>query len=107
MNRFLAIPSCSRPMIWQRLGLLGALLLPGAVVLAEGGNLADGRTPKKTQSASDAAAQPQPGKKADQKKKPGKTTFEDSGETPAERAARLKRECKGRPNAGACTGYAQ
>jgi hypothetical protein len=30
-----------------------------------------------------------------------------SAETPAERAARLKRECKGLPNAGACTGYAQ
>ncbi len=29
-----------------------------------------------------------------------------SGETPSERAARLKRECKGLPNAGACTGYA-
>lgn len=28
-----------------------------------------------------------------------------SGETPAERSARLKRECKGRPNAGACTGH--
>lgn len=28
-----------------------------------------------------------------------------SGETKAERSARLKRECKGRPNAGACTGY--
>lgn len=30
-----------------------------------------------------------------------------SGETPSQRAARLKRECKGLPNAGACTGYAQ
>lgn len=29
-----------------------------------------------------------------------------SGETPAQRDARLKRECKGRPNAGACLGYA-
>lgn len=28
-----------------------------------------------------------------------------SGETTAERQARLRRECKGRPNAGACTGY--
>lgn len=34
----------------------------------------------------------------------GKTTR--SGETTAERAARLKRECKGLPNAGACLGYA-
>ena len=30
-----------------------------------------------------------------------------SGETPAERSARLKRECKGRPDAGACSGYTQ
>lgn len=28
-----------------------------------------------------------------------------SGESPAARSARLRRECKGRPNAGACTGY--
>ncbi len=28
-----------------------------------------------------------------------------SGESRAERSARLRRECKGRPNAGACTGY--
>lgn len=29
-----------------------------------------------------------------------------SGETAAERDRRLQRECKGRPNAGACLGYA-
>lgn len=28
-----------------------------------------------------------------------------SSESTAERQARLRRECKGRPNAGACTGY--
>lgn len=28
-----------------------------------------------------------------------------SGESASERSARLRRECKGRPNAGACTGY--
>ncbi|MEN9889429.1 MAG: hypothetical protein RL559_1466 [Pseudomonadota bacterium] len=28
------------------------------------------------------------------------------GETPQERDKRLLRECKGRPNAGACEGYA-
>lgn len=27
------------------------------------------------------------------------------GETPKERERRLRRECKGRPNAGACSGY--
>lgn len=30
-----------------------------------------------------------------------------SAETPAERDKRLRRECKGRPNAGACLGYAR
>jgi hypothetical protein len=28
------------------------------------------------------------------------------GETPYDRERRLKRECKGRPNAGACSGHA-
>lgn len=49
--------------------------------------------------------------KADQprKKKPSQSVSVQPGsaETPSERAARLKRECKGLPNAGACTGYAQ
>lgn len=40
------------------------------------------------------------------KSKGGNTRFErGSEETVAERSARLKRECKGRVNAGACAGY--
>lgn len=47
------------------------------------------------------------------RKKPGKQASGSrsvvlpggSGESPSARSARLKRECKGRPNAGACTGY--
>lgn len=36
-----------------------------------------------------------------------RVTFDKgSGETTAERDRRLRRECKGRPNAGACLGYA-
>lgn len=36
----------------------------------------------------------------------GKVKFmQGSGETPAERTARLKRECKGAVDAGACSGY--
>ncbi|WP_411877372.1 hypothetical protein [Polaromonas sp. YR568] len=36
----------------------------------------------------------------------GKVTFiQGSGETPAQRTARLKRECKGAVDAGVCTGY--
>lgn len=39
-------------------------------------------------------------------KKPGKVKMENgSGESTAERDRRLMRECKGRPNAGACSGY--
>jgi hypothetical protein len=39
---------------------------------------------------------------------PGKVTFHKapSEESRAERAQRLKRECKGRPDAGACLGFA-
>lgn len=38
---------------------------------------------------------------------PGKVTFVQapSHETPATRNQRLKRECKGRPNAGMCLGH--
>ena len=40
------------------------------------------------------------------KKKSTKVKFDKgSGETTAERDRRMQRECKGRPNAGACLGY--
>jgi hypothetical protein len=41
------------------------------------------------------------------KKRPAKVTFIEapSSESPAARKKRLKRECKGRPNAGACLGH--
>lgn len=40
-------------------------------------------------------------------KLPAKVSFIDapSSEKPADRKKRLQRECKGRPNAGACLGY--
>jgi hypothetical protein len=40
-------------------------------------------------------------------KRPNKIVFLDapSAESPAAREKRLRRECKGRPNAGACLGY--
>jgi hypothetical protein len=45
-------------------------------------------------------------KKASSVKKQGSTKFlPGSQETRKERSERLKRECKGRVNAGACTGY--
>ncbi|MBS0404252.1 MAG: hypothetical protein JSS18_17455 [Proteobacteria bacterium] len=43
--------------------------------------------------------------------KPSPRTTYANGDTPAERQrnedARLRRECRGRPNSGACLGYAQ
>ncbi len=41
------------------------------------------------------------------RKAPSKVTFQKapSEESPQARAQRLKRECKGRPNAGMCAGY--
>ncbi|OSZ63426.1 hypothetical protein [Hydrogenophaga sp. IBVHS2] len=43
------------------------------------------------------------------KKKPSRVTFvkSGSGETASERERRLIRECRGRPDAGACLGYAR
>ena len=65
--------------------LLGALALPGSTAFA------DSATPSDTGG----------------KKVPTKVTFINapSSETPAAREKRLRRECKGRPNAGACLGY--
>jgi hypothetical protein len=59
-------------------------------------------------TAADPDAKTQPKAKAEKKQKP--PTLKPiapggSGETVAERRARLQRECKGRPNAGACTGH--
>lgn len=36
-----------------------------------------------------------------------KAKSQGSGETPTQREARLLRECQGRPNGGACLGYAK
>ena len=43
------------------------------------------------------------------KKRPARAIFikSPSNESPAARQRRLKRECKGRPNAGACLGFAR
>ncbi|MBL0920141.1 MAG: hypothetical protein IBJ14_15665 [Hydrogenophaga sp.] len=52
--------------------------------------------------ATAAAAEPPPARKP-----PAKVTFHKapSEESAAAREKRLKRECKGRPNAGACLGH--
>ena len=47
-----------------------------------------------------------PTKKPKQPKAPKPPTDKGSAESKAERDKRLIRECRGRPNAGACEGYA-
>ena len=57
-----------------------------------------------------SAPAPNPAKPAKAKKKSTKTNTvkyeKGSAESTSERDRRLYRECKGRPNAGACMGYA-
>jgi hypothetical protein len=103
MNRLLAIPNFSDRPTGRRLGLFGVLLLSGAAVLAQSPSSSEGRKSR----PADAASPQESNKKSSQKSTAPKVLPSGSGETPAERAARLKRECKGLPNAGACTGYAQ
>ncbi|MGS5089944.1 hypothetical protein ACVC7V_25970 [Hydrogenophaga sp. A37] len=58
-----------------------------------------GTAPLASAAATPAAAQ----------RPPSKVSFIDapSSESPEARSKRLKRECKGRPNAGACLGHTQ
>jgi Mor family transcriptional regulator len=56
---------------------------------------------------SNKAQKPKKEKKAKAKNGGGVSFYEGSGETRAERDKRLMRECKGRPNAGLCEGYAR
>lgn len=51
------------------------------------------------------AKKPKKEKKAKAKKGGGVTFNDGSAESRSERDRRLMRECKGRPNAGACEGY--
>ncbi len=59
------------------------------------------KTTKPEEKASKTATS-KPVKKAKPDSKPG-----GSAESTADRTARLKRECRGAVNAGACTGYTQ
>jgi len=68
-------------------GVLAAALLAGGQAVAGKGDKTDDPSARRT---------------------PGKVSFHKapSEESPAARERRLKRECKGRPNAGACLGFA-
>jgi hypothetical protein len=75
--------------------LFAALALCAAATTAEAG---EGRSAKKKPAGQVSQAK---------ERKGGQAKFEkSSGETTAERDRRLLRECRGRPNAGACLGYA-
>lgn len=78
-----------------------AALMAGALSLgqvqAQTKPVQEGDKPAKSKSKSKKTAKSGSG---------GKVKFlQGSGETPAERTARLKRECKGAVDAGACSGY--
>jgi len=57
-------------------------------------------------TAVNAADKPAKGKKPKQAKAPKVPTDKGSAENKSERDKRLMRECRGRPNAGACEGFA-
>ncbi|WP_291933899.1 hypothetical protein [Limnohabitans sp.] len=59
-----------------------------------------------TFTATTGADKPAKGKKPKQAKAPKVPTDKGSAENKPERDKRLMRECRGRPNAGACEGYA-
>jgi hypothetical protein len=81
---------------------MGLNIVRGLVVVAVLLN-ANGALAAKTAKATKAEESPPSGRRL-----PSKVTFHKSPseESRAERAQRLKRECKGRPDAGACLGYA-
>ena len=64
-----------------------------------------GTTPALAQTS--AGSTPSSAHKAKAPKAPKAPPHHSQGETRKERDQRLLRECKGRPNAGACEGYAR
>ena len=83
--------------------LCGMLWTAQPALAVEGG----GSTPNETKTATEKKAA-KPKAKASSPKKPRATAkfVRGSEESQAERDRRLTRECKGRPNAGVCLGYA-
>ena len=87
-------------------GLLRGAALCWLLMLSGAGHGQTSSGPAGTAGASRSEASKTDGKAAPRSPTP-KVRPGGSGETPAERSARLKRECKGRPDAGACSGYTQ
>lgn len=96
MHRDIAITQTT-PRAWCA-ALLCSCLALGLLLAPEDSHAA---RKKKT---TDAATSEPVKKKSSVKVKP-QATRSDSQESTAERDRRLYRECKGRPNAGACAGY--
>jgi hypothetical protein len=92
----------------RTLSLAALLTCAAAPVWSAAPASAPGTPPGTLASASEAGAASAQPEKSKHKKKKSSTVKYDKGsaETTAERDRRLKRECKGRPNAGACLGYA-
>ena len=87
-------------------GLLRGAALCWLLMLSGAGHGQTSSGPAGPAAASRSEASKTDGKAAPRSPAP-KVRPGGSGETPAERSARLKRECKGRPDAGACSGYTQ
>ncbi len=107
----LAIQGCNKPevpmVIWPaprmaRFAALGWLLMLSVAAHGQ----ASGGAAGQTGTAGEAAAA-KTDSKASKRRAAPKVLPGGSSETPAERSARLKRECKGRPDAGACSGHTQ
>ncbi len=77
-----------------------------ALALAAGLNLGAAAPAIAADKGAPTTAPPATAASATQKKAVKVKVDQGSAETPAQRNARLKRECKGRPNAGACLGFA-
>ncbi|MCZ8255728.1 MAG: hypothetical protein O9327_08705 [Polaromonas sp.] len=83
------------------LAWLAAAVLLGGNALAQNQPAQDGSKPAKSKSTAKKAAA-----KRGAASPGGKVQFiRGSEESPAQRSARLKRECKGGVDAGACLGY--
>ena len=88
-------PLTTKP-VWAVL-LLAAALIGGAHAKSQPADT--GERPASSKAKKNSPKTAKPGNSGQIKFLP------DSGETTKERSTRLKRECKGRVNAGACEGY--
>lgn len=85
---------------------LMAPLLAAIMVAALAASQARAQTPPAPEGDKPAKSKSKAKKTAVKSAAGGKVKFiNGSGETPAQRTARLKRECKGGVDAGACSGY--